>query len=200
MLLTLDITVTQSAAPMLAKLLREIEDDEKPRLMRWLADDFEILTREHITRAAASRHKTAAKLGATPTRYLETRAQSVESSTEGTDVILRMQGDIFKRAAGPVTVTAKQAKMLTIPWRKEAYGKRAGEFADLFPVRSKRGNAFLARRNGRTVEFLFLLKKSVTLPQDRGLLPSSSDYAKRAERVAKRFVNDMVKRLSQGAA
>lgn len=191
------ITLDNKATPMLSELLKEIDAEDQPKLMKLLADDFEILTRDHITKAAATRHKTASKLGASPTGYLEKRSQAVESEPEKQGVLLKLQGDIFKRTFRPVTVTAVKAKMLTIPWRKEAYGRRASEFADLFPVRSKRGQAFLARRkDARTIEFLFLLKKSVTLPQDRGLLPSGAQYAARAEMVAKVFLEDMLKRLA----
>lgn len=196
MLLSIQVTVDDKTTPKLAELMRALDDKEKRELYSAVADDFEILTREHITKAAKTRHTTAKALGATPTGYLEKRANAVEAAPSTGAINLRLQGDIFKRTFGPVTVTATKANFLTIPWRKESYGRRAGEFADLFVFRSKRGAAFLAQRDGRLMKLLFLLKKSVVLPQDRGLLPSEAEYARAAEKCAVTWADAQLARLA----
>ncbi|MFZ2276295.1 MAG: hypothetical protein WAW39_00795 [Prosthecobacter sp.] len=184
----------------IATLLDSFDFTSQARFFDELADDFEILTREHIARAATTRHKTAARLGAPVTGYLEklaTGTESVRGQGSPGRVRLTLQGEIFKRAFGPVTVTATQAKMLTIPWSAAAYGKRAGEFSDLFVFKSKRGAAFLARRIDKSkIEFLFLLKKSVTLPQDRGLLPDDAAFLAVVEKAAQRYVEAELARLT----
>lgn len=184
----------------IATLLDELDFTSKTRFFDELADDFEMLTREHITRASATRHKTAARLGAPVTGYLEklaTGSESVRGQGSPGRVRLTLQGEIFKRAFSQVTVTAKQAKMLTIPWSAPAYGRRAGEFEDLFVFKSKRGAAFLARRIDKSkIEFLYLLKKSVILPQDRGLLPSDADFLAVVEKAAQRHVEAELARLA----
>lgn len=197
----LSITVEYVGNTNIADLLAEIDPTDKEKFFASLSDDFEILTREHITRASTTRHKTATRLGAPVTGYLEKLATSSESvKSVGTvgRVRLTLQGDIFKRAFGPVTVTAKQAKMLTLPWSAPAYGRRAREFEGLFVYKSKRGQIFLARRvDKKRIEFLFMLKKSVTLPEDRGLLPSGDDYAALIETAAGRWVEAELARLTQ---
>lgn len=184
----------------IATLLDELDFTSKTRFFDELADDFEMLIREHITRASATRHKTAARLGAPVTGYLEklaTGSESVRGQGSPGRVRLTLQGEIFKRAFSQVTVTAKQAKMLTIPWSAPAYGRRAREFEDLFVFKSKRGAAFLARRIDKSkIEFLYLLKKSVILPQDRGLLPSDADFLAVVEKAAQRYVEAELARLA----
>lgn len=196
MKLSLQLLVTDQAAPKLRELIRTLDPKEAAEFFDELAGEFEVLTREHITGASASRHKTAARLGANPTKYLERAAQTVEARGQRGRVSLEVAGEIFKRAFGPVTVRAEQAKMLTLPWRAEAYGRRAGDFENLFIYKSGRGQVFLARRAGRAIELMFLLKKSVLLPQDRGLLPSEEAYLAAAEKVAVAHVEKMLAALA----
>lgn len=190
--LGVEVTVNDKATPALAEVMRSFTG-EKPDLMARIAGGAEVLTRRYIAEIAApSRHKTAQRLGATPTGYLARRANAVESSHTGDTATITLGGEaeIFARAFGDVTVNARPGKMLTIPWRAEAYGRRAGEFSDLFVVRSKRGNAFLARRDGKTLQFVYLLKRSVLLPEDRGLLPSDEQYVQITEQAAVEFIEE----------
>ena len=191
----LNITLEVQNDSNLGELERTLHAPEKQAFADHLAGDFEDLTREHIRSASQTRHETAKKLGATPTNYLLNKASSVEALGSPGSVLLTVSGSIFKRTFQPVTVRASAGKMLTIPWTAEAYGRRAREFSDLFIYSSKRGNGFLARREGKKMKFLFLLKRQVVLPQDRGLLPSEADYLTRAETSAADFVELEVRKL-----
>lgn len=198
--LSVQLEATAVVTPFLHELLETLQLGEQRGFLEDVGSAFEALTSEHITRASATRHKTAYKLGAKPTGYLERLAGAVESSPAagGGGVRLRLQGEIFKRAFGEVQVTAQEAEMLTIPWHEEAYGRRAREFDNLFVYQSKRGQAFLARPAGKgRLDFMYLLKKSVTLPQDRGLLPPDAAYLAEAERVAAAWVEAQVMQLRQ---
>jgi hypothetical protein len=182
----------------LADLEKSLTFAEKLQFADHLAGDIEEQTRSHIQQASQSRHKTARKLQATETNYLLNKAASVEAIGSPGRILLSVSGDIFKRTFQPVTVNATAGKMLTIPWTAEAYGKRAREFGDnLFVYRSQGGNgpAFLARRQGVRMQFLFLLKRSVVLPQDRGLLPSEEDFLKTAEQSADDFTELEIRKL-----
>ncbi len=191
--LSINIDFDRRAAPALKALLEDLDIGERVDFFESLSDDLEIVTREHITKASQTRHKSAARLGAQPTGYLEkiaSSAEGVRGAASPGGVRLTLQGDIFKRAFGPVTVSASKAKALTLPMRAEAYGRRAREFNDLFVYKSKRGQAFLARSAGKgRIEFMFMLKKSVLLPQDRGLLPSEADYLRAVEKAARRYID-----------
>ena len=162
------------------------------------AGNIEELTRSHIATAAQTRHKTATRLGASPTQYLLNKASSVEAIGAPGRVLLSVSGEIFKRTFEPVTVSAVNAKMLTIPIAAESYGKRAGEFGKLFVFTAKTGkqSSFLARKVDGKMEFLFLLKKTVVLPQDRGLLPSEEDIFKAVEQTADDQLTLMTRKLA----
>ena len=190
--LSIDIEFSAASAPKLKELLDSINFTDKVEFFDSLVDDFEILTREHITKASQTRHKSAARLGASPTGYLEkiaTAAEGVRGAASPGRVRLTLQGEIFKRAFGDVTVT-KDKKRLTIPLNAASYARRAPEFTGLFPIKSKRGNLFLVRRGeGKLLEFMYLLRDRVLLPQDRGLLPSEAEYLRAVEIAAQRYVD-----------
>lgn len=185
----------------LAELEKLMEEPDKMAFAEAAAGDVEELTRAHIAKAAQSRHKTADKLGATPTNYLLKKAASVEAVGSPGKILLSVSGEIFKRTFQPVKVSAVAAKMLTIPWAKEAYGKRAREFDGLFVYQSKggKGPSFLAKRVNGKMQFLFLLKRTVVLPQDRGLLPSEEDIFKTVETSAEAHLDTMIQKLSSGS-
>lgn len=195
MQLAVNITATDDATPILAELHRELTD--RTELNQYIAAAEEAGTRMHIRNAAQARHYTASRLGVQPTGYLSKRAELVQGKGNADGVEIQVTGAIFKRVFGPVTIRAVAKKMLTIPWSAEAFGKRAGEFVGLFVYRSKRGQAFLVRREGRTLRFLYLLKRVVILPQDRGLLPTDEQYAKGAELAARGYLRKLLREAGQ---
>jgi hypothetical protein len=192
MSVTISIKATDQATPVLAHLHRELTD--RTGLNKYLAATAEAGTRMHIRSAAEQRHSTAQRLGSSPTGYLAKRANLVEAKGTAEGAVITVTGAIFKRVFGPVTIKASAGKMLTIPMRAEAHGKRAREFNDLFIFVSKQGRAFLARQAapGR-LHFLFLLKAVVTLPQDRGLLPSDEQFAQMGEISARAYLRKQLR-------
>lgn len=192
MSLQVNITVTDTATPVLAQLHRELTD--RTDLHQYIGAAAEAGTRLHIRSAATQRHTTAGRLGATPTGYLTKRAELVQGKGNATQAEITVTGAIFKRVFGPVTVRPTAKKMLAIPMRAEAYGKRPGEFNDLFIYRAKQGRLFLAKQTtpGR-LQFFFLLKASVVLPQDRGLLPSDAQFGKMAELAARGYLRKQLR-------
>lgn len=191
--LNIEIKVDDST-PVLQELLKELTDLQP--LNEYIGAAAAEGTRMHIRSAAESRHTTAEQLGASPTGYLNKRAELVSYTATSSGVELAVTGAIFRRVFGPVLIRPVAAKMLTIPWRAEAYGKRAREFNDLFVYVSKRGNgmAFLARREGKQIQLYYLLKSSVLLPQDTGLLPTAEQYAQGAEFGARGYM----RKITQG--
>lgn len=55
---------------------------------------------------------------------------------------------------------------------REAFGKKAGDFNDLFVIKRKDGKSFLAKNNGGNLSMMFFLAKHVHQHQDKRLLPS----------------------------
>ncbi len=144
-----------------------------------------VLCRSHLGRAAASRHKTASRLGAAPTGHLEESARTMlmEADADHGAVLVRSPG--FSRALGPLTIRAKRARALTIPLDRVSYGRRAAELKrmgwTLFqaPGAAIRG-ILMGKGPTGDVRALYALRPSVTLPHDPGLLPRLDELAKTA--------------------
>jgi hypothetical protein len=184
--------------------LRAIMDKLQDRagLHRALAGRVADLMQEHIIfKAAPSRHTTALRLGANVTHYLTIAGRSI--TNEGTAneglVTITQNGSIFARVGGPVNVRPREKKWLTIPNVAEAYGKKAEEIPGLrlawIGIRRMvlvQGPKYAKKADGkrRTKEeataykaelkkqtrIIFWLKKQVTLPEDRGLLPTEAQF------------------------
>ncbi len=192
--MNIEIQVTDQATPILAELHRELTD--RTGLNKYIGAAGEAGTRLHIRKAAQARHTTANKLGARPTGYLTKRAELVEGKGDKTGATVSITGANFKRTFGPVNVRPLAKKMLAIPMRAEAYGKRPGEFSDLFVFKSRQGRLFLARQaEPGKLHFLFLLKASVVLPQDRGLLPSDAQFGQLAELAARGYLRKRMREM-----
>ena len=207
MSINLQIEVDDEVTPVLARLVESFTD--LTEFHEDLADDLKDYTKFHIRDAAATRHKTANWLKKEPTNYLSLAAETVESSFDPVGVTLRVAGAIFKRVNGPVTIRPREKQYLTIPIHKEAAGRRAAEFAwrapepkgprrkgkprrliwGLLLITSKKGNKLLVRRNqdGSFTPY-YLLKTSVTLEQDTGLLPDGKQLGQVAERTAREYL------------
>lgn len=136
--------------------------------------------RRHIRRIAGTRHRTADRLGATPTNHLSRGARLVTAGEEGGKAVVTVPIPGIGRAFGPMTVRPRSAKALTIPISRVAYGMRAPELAargwNLFTLPSRQGpgaGILFGRKAGEaSAVALYLLRQSATLPQDRELMPS----------------------------
>lgn len=83
------------------------------------------------------------------------------------------------RAYKNLTIRPTKTRALTIPIHRSAYGKRAGDFSDLFPINRKDGKSFLAKSdiNGNLI-YMFVLAKSAFQKRDKRLLPSDETFSK----------------------
>lgn len=216
MSLAVNVAVSDSATPALHALHEALTD--KSELHAYMASSGEAGTRQYLRGIAPHTHTTAERLGASPTNYLLKRAELTESSHSADKATVTVNGAIFQRALGPVTVTARRSKWLTIPGTAEAYGKSAREFNDLRVqffgkglmglVKAEQSNVgtraragFDTERNTRRPPLLnagrgdvyFWLKKSVVLPHDRTLLPDELAYAQWAEIAARAYLRKVVR-------
>lgn len=140
---------------------------------------------------SGSQHRTANRLGATPTGHLVDAYNRVGSSGSEQAASLWIPGASRLRAAfGSYTVRPTGGrKYLTIPITAEAYGQRAGEVADLSFIFVKRTNtALLVKRNAdKTYKPYYLLAREASIPEDPNLIPFDE-----LEEVAKLAVGDYI--------
>ncbi len=213
MAINLEIDIDDQLTPALTQLVDHLKDPAE--FHKFLALDIAEYTRYHIREAAKTRHKTRDRLGLAPGNYLAKAAETVEAKGDSGGVTLRVAGPIFKRVNGPVTITPREKKYLTIPVHADAVGKLASEhhfptpapktgrrrkarprlITGLIFITSKKGNLLLARPNGDgTITPYYALKASVTLPQDPWLLPSNLQLGQVAEKTARWYINRSLRR------
>lgn len=178
--------VTNQATPTLRALVDALED--LTGLHVRMAERAEILTRKYLAGIATKRHRTAQRLGATPTGILSRAAESPEGRGTAEGAFLTMRpAEVLARAFGDVQITPRAGKKwLTIPIHRASYGKRAGEFPDLKFIRPRgKTYALLSRRgpNGNLIHYYLLVRK-VSQKQDRTLLPSDDAYLAEMEAAA----------------
>lgn len=203
----INVSGDAQVSALLTRLSNALSD--RTELHKSIASTSEILTVQHLTVLAGTRHATADRLGATPTGHLSQAAQSVVSSGTDEAATISVTSPGIQRAFGDVIIRPKSGKYLTIPATAEAYGRRARSFNDLriaffggklalvkaeqssLADRSRSGFDYENRAPMQTAgraPIYYWLKKMVTQKQDRSLLPSDQDYAAAALQGIKNFV------------
>lgn len=163
-------------------------------------------TADHIAEASVTRHRTADRLGAPHSGFLEFAPGRVRSESRFVDedgkrgvieprnatessvdvVIANTPG--LSRAFHDLVITPQRAKALTIPINAVSYAKS---------VRKVRGEGWKIHREGRILKgeksggetlSLYVLCGRVTVPQDRGLLPLEQTIADWAADTAEAFL------------
>ncbi len=185
------------------EVAKRLGDMFTPTMMKFInkevAYNAQEQTADHIAKASVSRHKTAQRLGAKPTGHFELapgRVRAIPPAWDETGATITIAGTPgILRAFAPVKVTAKKANNLTIPIHRIAYGKRVADMqAEGYKIfRPKGKKVLLGTKDGETYPF-YALKKSVTLPQDEGLLPTSEAYADKAIDVINAVVDSFGKK------
>lgn len=166
----------------LRRLVLAMGPKGRTRLNRVAAYGLLALCRGYLRREAQGRHATAHRLGAAPTGHLEKAARDMTATANAVEGAVNVVSPGFGRAFSPITLRPRRARALTIPIAGEAYGKRADDLRrkgwTLFRSPAK-GVRDLLMGKGPTggVKALYALWASVTLPQDRTLLPADQPMA-----------------------
>jgi hypothetical protein len=157
------------------------------------------VVRAHLEREASVRHATAARLNAQPTGHLQDAAASVAHGADGAGAYVSVASPGIRRAAGAYTIAPKSGKFLTIPVHRMSYGKRVGELKargiQLFRPRKKGGgrmNVLAAVLDEGFLDILYVLRESVSIPQDRTLMPSDADLSTAATSGAQAVIQALI--------
>lgn len=81
------------------------------------------------------------------------------------------------RAYHDIDIRPKFRQALTIPMHREAFGRSAADFNDLFVVKKRDGKAFLASNNGGNLSMMFFLAKHVHQSMDARIMPTDNELA-----------------------
>ena len=204
-----DIGLDGLAETMAETLGRMLAPEAMARMNREIAFAVAEMIADHLARASVSRHKTADRLGAPHTGFLEFAPNRVspgvdspsraggaikQYSTAERAIVTIVNTPGLSRAFHPLHIVAK-GKALTIPIHRVAYARRAAELRsegwNLFRISTRGGGpggGILFGRRGGQVAALYLLRKSVTVPQDEGLMPTKADIEAEAMESAEAFI------------
>ncbi|MGP1567975.1 MAG: hypothetical protein ACTTHM_04605 [Peptoanaerobacter stomatis] len=90
-------------------------------------------------------------------------------------------------------ITAKKGKYLTIPLSKEFNHKSPRSIQGLFFFKSKKGNAFLARKKGKdNIELCYYLTTSVDIPERSFIRAGFDENKSNIEDRAKRLISQVL--------
>lgn len=161
------------------------------------ANAVRVLVRGHISKESSLRHFTAAKLNAEPTGHLSEGARSITFAADSNhgEVIIPIPG--ISRAFRPLEITPRASAALTLPISSFAYGHRVSELKALgWEIFRPKGKDVLMGKLFDTVTPLYLLKKRVTLRQDRSLLPSDKEITSTS---AKAMISEIIRATKKAA-
>lgn len=131
------------------------------------------------------RNQTPNRLGGKRTNFWSRVAESVDAPrVEGRGIIIRVAHPAIGQKVHGGTIVPRKAKALAIPVAARAHGLSPRSIPGLIFIPSQGGQSvgFLALRNAGNLQFLFVLKKSVTQAPDPLALPPGRDVGAALER------------------
>lgn len=180
--MNIDIHLQGNAAAM--RLLRELgEAPEGRAIWQAVAIAESELVRQHLYRRDAKPNK----MGAKKTHFYRQAGDSVgHVARRGSSEVQVKHLGVRQQWKGG-TITPKESRLLTIPLRAVARGKRAAEFGDLFLLKRPRGRryGYLARATRqKEIEVLYALMSSVEQDADASVMPTPHEMQHLAEETA----------------
>jgi len=185
-----DISVNINT-PQLDGIIERLEPGARAELHHEIAAEIQQTVQGHLRRYALAHHKTASGLGARPTGNLEDAKVESTSDSDGATVTVAALG--IRRALGPLEITPRNKRALTIPVAAIAYGRSIAYLkshgVDVF---RPKGKNYLATTEGKgkdaKVVPLYILAKRATLKHEPELLPGSDELEKNAIEAARDYI------------
>lgn len=187
--MTVDVKIPES----LTRFMQVLKPSGRHLLFSAAGNAVSVLINNYLKRVAApTHHKTAERLGATPTGHLEKRT-SFSSDSSSATVTIPIPG--ISRAFKSLTITPKKAPFLTLPIASQSYGSTTKEMRSigwmLFRPPAKGAHKMesgkfdryqdilMGSKDGEAIP-LYLLRNRVNQKQDRTLLPSDASITQAA--------------------
>ncbi len=173
------------------RLADQLSDTARASIHEAAGKALQVAVRSHILDVAApARHESADRLGARRSGHLEAAGDSVDFQADSDGAAVSVSSPGFARVFGPLTIRPRRRQALTIPVHALAYGRTVAEVARERPVFRPQGKDYLATaRPGGPLTVLYVLRQSVTIPQDRGLLPSDGEMSAAAADGVRRLLD-----------
>jgi len=195
MSLNFAITIDDAVSPRISAFEDGLEN--RSDLHARIAEREDNLVRDWFAMLSQTRHKTAFDLGATPSGFWESAYYN--TSYEGTEdaAVVSINHPGIGRVDHDVTITPGAGhKFLTIPLIAAAYNQRAYLVPGLFVLwpHEPGKSPVLASHDAKTGEVTawYALVESVTLHQDRSLLPPDQAFQQEALTGIRDYVDQLL--------
>lgn len=188
----LSLDVRDGISDKLARVAQGLHGPARKEASAAMGEEVKMLILVHLRSVAETRHTTAQRLGGEPTGFYEQAVERVAAdmrvSADAEGVSISMRHPMVARAFRDLFIEAKRSKALTIPIAGIAYGRRAGEFSDTFVAKG----IIFQKTGPNSIMPLFLLRRAVTLKQDRSLMPTNEAMNKAAGRGLQKYVKALL--------
>mgnify|MGYP007111671821 CR=1 FL=1 len=195
-----ELSIKAKIHPKLLPILRDLGPLARRELFSVGAASLASTVRSHLRRTGVGRHNTASRLGSAPTGHILKGAARVTSFSTPDSAIVSVPIAGISRAFQNLTVRSQRANALTLPVAAASYGHRVREMARLgWTIFRPRGKDFLmgTREGDKDAKLLYVLRKQVTIKQDRSLLPSNAEVTKSINMAIGYSIEQHIRRRSQ---
>lgn len=191
----------------------EAAGDDQSKVNRRIAESIEVTTQRYLAEERGTQHETAVRLGADPRHFYAGLARFVSASSneDGAELTMPRQG--LSRAFFTYLLEPRHGpKLLTIPIKKESYGRRARAFKglkwrtfsdeDVADGKSDTAGLVLGKPAARANKkkgikggmFIALYRgaKRATIKQDRKILPSDQEWLKAADDGVAEYIDHLL--------
>jgi hypothetical protein len=196
----LELKIIQDPGGRIRALIKSIGDAGKAELNAGASAELFALVRGHLRKYASTHHGSANRLGAMPTGHLEKAAATMQHGASAESAFVAIHSPGIRRALAPLTIRPVRARALTIPIHAIAYGRRVAEVARTHAIYRMGGTNVLAADIGGKPTPLYVLKSAVTIPRDRGILPSDAKMQKAVRDGYLDVIRAVINKLQMGAA
>jgi hypothetical protein len=178
----------------IAKLISALDGQGRIELHAAMGTEVQHVTSAHVGAMERAPDSLLSKLEAPATNFYKHAAERAESpaalASDANAATLTLSWPGVKRAFQPVTITPVNAKTLAIPMDRIAVGRSPRDCWEELGLFIPKGKDFIAMRAGKEIKVLWLLRRSVTQPQNRALLPSSEQWQAAASLGAKTYLRN----------
>ena len=178
----------------LAKLIRGLDGQGRIDLHAAMGTEVQQTTAAHVGALERAPDSLLSKLGAPATNFYKHAAERIESpaalATDANAATLTLNYPGVARAFRPITIVPVNAKALAIPMDRIAVGRSPRDCWAELSLFIPKGKDYIAMRVGNEIKVLWLLRRKVTQPQNRGLLPSTQQWEAAASLGAKTILRN----------
>lgn len=178
------VAFTHSENGPLAKLIRGLDGQGRIDLHAAMGIEVQQTTAAHVGALQRAPDSLLAKLGAAPTNFYQHAAERIESpaalASDASAATLTLNYPGVARAFRTITITPVNAKALAIPFDRMAVGRSPRDCWQELHLFIPKGKGYIAMRVGTEIKVMWLLRRFVTQPQNRALLPSSARWEEAA--------------------